>query len=314
MSEIKNSTTTAAAEPSGSQAQASKPLLNKVLRNYPPRPECVYLMGTCLVDSFYSDAGMDAIQLLKALGVEVIFPQDQSCCGQPAYNSGYDAEARAVARLQLKAFSADIPVVVMMGSCAAQLHKHYPDLFAGEPEEAEAIALAQRTYEFSEFLISVLGVNAETFKNAELNGQTNKSSSGSTDSITRVALHTSCSSRRSMQVAEQHKALVQALPNVELVEPERVTECCGFGGTFAVKQPDISAAMAHDKALAMAATGADLITSADCGCMMNIGGTLEKLVENRVEGARVMPVKHLATLAYEALSSASASSKAEGES
>ena len=109
-----------------------------------------------------------------------------------------------------------------------------------------------------------------------------------------VALHTSCSARRSMGVAEQHRTLVENLPAVTLVEPERVTECCGFGGTFAVKQADISAAMAADKAAAVAATGCDLLTSADCGCLMNISGTLSK------QGKEI-PAQHLASLLYQRL-------------
>lgn len=246
-------------------------------RLYPSRPSQVYLLGTCLVDSFYPDAGMDAIRLLQSCGVQVIFPQDQSCCGQPAWNSGYEDEARAVARTQLDAFAADIPVVVMMGSCAGMVHLEYPRLFAGLPEETKARSLAARTYEFSEFMVKVLDYKS--------NGKT------IFEDVT-VALHTSCSARRGMRVADEHKALLARLPGVNVVEPERVTECCGFGGTFSVKQGDISAAMAADKADAMTATGAECIVSADCGCLMNIGGTLEKQ-------GRAMPTKHLATLLWE---------------
>lgn len=245
-------------------------------RSYPAKPQQVYLLGTCLVDSFYPQAGMDAIEVIRAQGVEVIFPQSQTCCGQPAYNSGFDDEARAVARQQLKAFEKDIPVVVMMGSCAGMVHQEYPDLFAGQPEEAAANALAARTYEFTEFLVSVLNVSLED------KGQT-----------TKAALHTSCSARRGMKVTEQHKALLGGLSGVQVVEPERVTECCGFGGTFAVKQADISAAMADDKARYMAATGADVIVSADCGCLMNIGGTLDEL--SRKGECQSIPTEHIAS-------------------
>ena len=245
-------------------------------RHYPDKPSQVYLLGTCLVDSFYPQAGMDAIEVIRAQGVEVIFPQSQTCCGQPAYNSGYEDEAREVARQQLEAFAKDIPVVVMMGSCAGMVHQEYPDLFAGYPEEAAAKALAARTYEFTEFMVSVLNVSLED------KGQTNK-----------AALHTSCSSRRGMKVAQQHKALLGELSGVQVVEPERVTECCGFGGTFAVKQPAISAAMADDKARYMAATDADVIVSADCGCLMNIGGTLDELA--RKGECKSIPTEHIAS-------------------
>ena len=262
-------------------------------RSYPAKPRAVYLMGTCLVDSFYADAGLDAIRLLEDQGVQVIFPQSQTCCGQPAYNSGYDDEARAVARVQLQAFADDIPVVVMMGSCAGMVHKQYPALFAGQPEQQQAQDLAGRTYEFSEFLVNVLHIEQQ-LKNA------------ADQSALRVALHTSCSARRGMGVAAEHKALVENLPGVQLVEPQRVTECCGFGGTFAVKQADISAAMAADKADAIAATHCQRLVSADCGCLMNIGGTLEKQ-------GRGVKTQHLASLLYERLNGGSTATRKKGE-
>lgn len=258
--------------------------VNKTSRHYPQQVKQVYLLGTCLVDSFYPDAGMDAIHILKSCGVEVIYPQSQTCCGQPAYNSGFDDEAREVARRQLQAFAADIPVVVMMGSCAGMLHKDYPHLFRNQPEETQAKALAARTFEFSEFLVNVLNFPA-TAQQAETADKA---------PIT-LALHTSCSARRTMGVAEQHKALMESLPGVTVVEPERVTECCGFGGTFAVKQGDISAAMAADKAQAIAATGCDVLASADCGCLMNISGTLQ-------QQGKPTEAKHLATVIRERLS------------
>jgi len=262
-------------------------------RQYPEKPRQVYLLGTCLVDSFYPQAGMDAIELIRAQGVDVIYPQSQTCCGQPAYNSGFDDEARAVARQQLDAFREDIPVVVMMGSCAGMVHQKYPDLFAGHPEEAAVRALAARTYEFTEFMVSVLKVD---FNAADNKGQT-----------TKAALHTSCSARRGMNVAEQHKALLGGMSGVEVVEPERVTECCGFGGTFAVKQPDISAAMAEDKARYMAATEADVIVSADCGCLMNIGGTLDEL--SRQGECHTIPTEHIASFVRRRLDGAEGTRK-----
>ena len=256
------------------------------IRRWEGATDKVYLMGTCLVDSFYPDAGMDAIRLLQQLGIEVIFPQNQTCCGQPPWNSGYEEEARKVARQQLAAFAEPIPVLVMMGSCAGMVHLEYPTLFAGQPEQAEAEALAARTFEWSEFLVDVLKVEFD----AKDNGQAN-------DQPTRVALHVSCSSRRGMGIASQHESLIERLPNVELVLPERATECCGFGGTFAVKQGDISAAMADDKARAMAATGAAVLTSADCGCLMNIGGTLDVLAQRGDVAA--LPYRHIASLVTE---------------
>jgi len=173
--------------------------------------------------------------------------------------------------------------VVMMGSCAGMVHKEYPKLFAGQPEEAAAIALAARSYEFSEFMVNVLQLEQQLAQAEDQSPLT-------------VALHTSCSARRGMGVAAEHKALVENLPGVQVVEPERVAECCGFGGTFAVKQGDISAAMAADKASAIAATGCQRLVSGDCGCLMNIGGTLDKL-QGEKQGPAI-PVQHLASLLY----------------
>ena len=273
----------------------------KIRRQYPDVPQRIYLMGTCLVDGFYPQAGMDAIAFFQQAGIEVIFPQAQTCCGQPAWNSGFEDEARAVAIAQLNAFEADIPVVVMMGSCTGMMVHEYPQMFRGTAYEAAAVALAARTFEFSEFLINVLDVQFKSIGKTNFGADASNAVNEETNSLKTVALHTSCSTRRGMGLAAEHMALATRLPDVKVVEPERVTECCGFGGTFAVKQGDISAAMANDKARAMAATGADVITSADCGCLMNIGGTLDKLAEQGE--CEPMPVAHLATLVKDAMDS-----------
>ncbi len=244
-------------------------------KHYPAKPDRVYLFGTCLVDLFYPEAGVAAFDLIEREGVEVIYPQNQTCCGQPAYNSGYREEALSVARLQIAAFSEDYPVVVPSGSCAGMMRHHYPELFRGEADWAAADELAQRVYELSEFLVHVLGV-----KLVDLGPPA------------RVTMHTSCSARREMGVAADAEALVGQLEFVELKKPERERECCGFGGTFAVKQGDISAAMVTDKAEALRVTGADLLISGDCGCMMNIGGALDK---QRV----AMTHRHLASFLWE---------------
>ncbi|GAB4352173.1 MAG: (Fe-S)-binding protein [Gammaproteobacteria bacterium] len=227
-------------------------------RRYPEKPASVYFYGTCLVDLFYPDAGMAGMELLQRAGVEVIFPPDQTCCGQPAFNSGYRDEALAVARRQLACFPRPIPVVVPSASCAGMMRHHYPDLFAGEADLPQAQAIAERTFELTEFLVHVLDLRLED------RGEP-----------IRVALHTSCSAWREMGVAEEHRRLLAQLESVELVEPERNRECCGFGGTFAVKHPEISAAMVTDKTAEIRATGAERVVSGDCGCLMNIAGALE---------------------------------------
>jgi L-lactate dehydrogenase complex protein LldE len=220
----------------------------------------VYYYGTCLVDLFYPEAGMAGIELLRREGLEVVFPQAQTCCGQPAFNCGYAAEARAVARTQVALFREPWPVVVPSGSCAAMMRCHYPRLFAGETDLPEVEALAARVYELTEFLVGVLGVKLED------RGRP-----------VRIAWHASCHALRELGVREQPKALLGQLANVELAALARERECCGFGGTFAVRFPEISAAMVEDKAADVAATGASELLAADCGCLLNIGGRLEKI-------------------------------------
>lgn len=224
----------------------------------PNRPDKVYYFGTCVVDLCYPQAGMAGIELLQRQGIKVIFPQGQSCCGQPAFNSGFPAEARAVARQQLKSFPKDYPIIVLSGSCAGMLKHHYPELFAGEPDEEEARRFAERVYELTEFLVKVLDVHLED------QGKPIK-----------VTWHSSCHALREMGVTEYSKALVRQLRNVELVELQKERECCGFGGTFSVKKPAISAAMVRDKVADIQQTGADLLLSGDCGCLLNISGAME---------------------------------------
>ncbi len=219
------------------------------------KPDRVYFFGTCLIDSLYPQAGLAAMRLIEAQGVEVVFPVRQSCCGQPAYNSGFPAEARAVARRQIRAFSENIPVVVPSGSCAGMMKHHYPLLFDADPDHVRAERFAARVFEWSEFMTRVLGVRLED-RGRPL----------------RVTWHSSCHALREMRVIEDSKSLIRQLRHVELVELEHERECCGFGGTFAVKQPDISGAMVNDKVDDIRRTGAARVITGDCGCLMNIAG------------------------------------------
>jgi len=228
-------------------------------RAYPQKPDAVYFFGTCLVDLFYPEAGMAGIELLEREGIKVIFPQGQSCCGQPAFNSGHRDEARAVAAAQVKLFPKDIPVVLPSGSCAGMMRKHYPELFEGHALEEAAVNLSERVFELTEFLVHVAGVKLED------KGEP-----------VRVTWHGSCHSQREMGVLDEPKSLLKQLGNVELVELQREKECCGFGGTFSVKQPEISAAMVTDKTEDIERTEAKKVVSGDCGCLMNITGALEK--------------------------------------
>jgi L-lactate dehydrogenase complex protein LldE len=225
----------------------------------PETPREVYFFGTCLIDLLFPRAGLCAMRLLQRAGVRVIFPEGQSCCGQPAYNAGYRDEAREVASTQLRAFARDIPVVVPSGSCAGMLREHYPYLFASTAQQERAQALASRVHEFTAFLVQILDVRLEDRGPPR-----------------RVALHGSCSARRELGVVGAAESLLDQLAGVTRVELDHSAECCGFGGTFSVKQPEISAAMAKDKTQAIRASGADTLVSQDYGCLMHLGGTFAR--------------------------------------
>lgn len=222
------------------------------------RPGAVYFFATCLVDLFFPKAGLAGISLLRREGLKVLYPRDQTCCGQPAYNSGYRDEARRVAEAQLDLFPQPYPILVPSASCAGMMKHHYPELFAGTPQHARALEVAGRVWELSGFLTEVLAIRLRDL------GQP-----------LRVALHNSCSARREMDTAQAAETLLGQLAGVELAEHAYKSECCGFGGTFSIKQPELSAAMVGDKADALRATGAPLVVSQDCGCLMNIGGVFE---------------------------------------
>lgn len=239
------------------------------------RPSTVYFFGTCVVDLFFPEAGLAGIELLKRESVEVVFPPGQTCCAQPAFNCGHHEEARAVARSQIALFPRDLPVVVPSGSCAGMMKHHYPDLFAGEPDEAAACAFAGRVVELTQFLVNVLGVRLTDRGGPET-----------------VTWHSSCHGLREMGLEAEPKALLGQLGNVKVVPLSRERECCGFGGTFSVRYPDISAAMVTDKVADVVSTGAPTVLSADAACLLNIGGALEKT------GAAPRPM-HLAEFLWE---------------
>lgn len=222
------------------------------------KPDTVYYFGTCLIDMLYPRAGMAGLNLIRREGVKVIFPPEQTCCGQPAYNSGFPKEARKVALKQIRLFSKELPIVVPSGSCAAMMKHHYPLLFEGDSNFNRIRQFSDRIYELSEFLVRILGIKLQD-----------------QGASTKVTWHSSCSATREMGVIEDSKSLIRQLNNVELIELENEHECCGFGGTFSVKQPDISGAMVADKIDDIVQTGASRILAGDCGCLMNISGAME---------------------------------------
>ena len=218
------------------------------------------LFVTCLVDLFRPSVGFAAVRLLERLGVEVVVPAEQTCCGQPAYNNGDVETARAIARQVLAAFGGYDHVVVPSGSCAGMLVRHYPELFRDDPDmRGRAEDLAARTRELSAFLAD-----------AGMAGLIDGGFEG------RVAMHDSCSARRELGIGTAPRVLLDRL-GAQRVELRDAEACCGFGGTFCVKYPDISGRMVSDKAEAVAASGAEVLVSGDLGCLLNIAGRLRRL-------------------------------------
>jgi L-lactate dehydrogenase complex protein LldE len=225
---------------------------------YSQKPDPIYYFGTCLIDMFYPEAGMAGLNLIRREGIRVIFPQEQTCCGQPAYNSGFPNEAKKVARKQIQLFPQNYPIVVPSGSCAGMMKHHYPYLFAKDSDLDSVKRFSNRIVELSEFLVQVLKIKLED------RGRPLK-----------VTWHSSCHALREMGVIADSKSLIRQLQNVELVELQNESECCGFGGTFSVKQPAISGAMVADKVEDIARTGASRLLAGDCGCLMNISGAMQ---------------------------------------
>lgn len=224
------------------------------------RPLRVALFITCLGDVFYPEVGEATVRLLRRLGVSVDFPLAQTCCGQPAFNAGFHTQARSVAQRNLAIFADAEYIVVPSGSCAAMMRVFYRALFAEDPvHAAQAEALAERTYELSEFLVNVLGVDkvAATFHG-------------------KVTYHASCHLLRELGVKEAPKRLLAQVEGVEVTTMDLEEQCCGFGGTFAVKYPEISDAMLHKKIASLQRTGADTLVSCDAGCLMHIAGGLRR--------------------------------------
>ncbi|MFQ5861004.1 MAG: (Fe-S)-binding protein [Dehalococcoidia bacterium] len=231
------------------------------------------LFVTCLVDQFFPEVGEGVVKVLRGVGVEVDFPEAQTCCGQPAFNSGFHREALAVARNAVEAFRHSEYVIVPAGSCATMVKLFYPHLFRHDPPlQREVQALGQRTYEFSQFLVNVLGI---TDVGASYQG--------------RVTYHASCHLLRELGVSQEPLALLRAVKGVKLAELPEAGACCGFGGTFAIKYPHISEAVLEDKLRNLETTGAQVLVAGDMGCLMHIGGALSR----RGSSVKVM---HLAQL------------------
>lgn len=254
----------------------------QIARTYPEKPTDVYLFSTCLIDQFSPQAGLDTVRLLEREGITVHYLEQQTCCGQPAHSSGYPDEARAVALHQLNLFTEVWPVVVPSGSCGGMIRVHYPHLFADDPVlHAKAIALSERVYELTEFLVHVVNFN-HADRGADCT----------------VALHTSCHARRQMGCAETSAALLDSLENVHVAQQARIEECCGFGGTFALLYPDISEAIVTEKVASIKDSGAGCVVSADCGCLLNITGRSARQDEIAGITELSLPGEHIASFLW----------------
>ena len=230
----------------------------------------ITLFIPCYVDRFHPKAAIAMVELFERLGHRVLYPENQTCCGQPAFNSGFIEETRAVARHQLACFADSEVVVVPSGSCGAMVKVFYPQIFQGQPEQAAAAALAEKTWEFSEFLVRKLGV---TDLNARFPGK--------------VTFHDGCHGMRELRINESPRRLLRAVKDLELVEMGEARSCCGFGGAFAVKMPEISTAMAEVKVRSIQDSGAEYVVSNDPSCLMQIDGYMKKQ-------GKPLPCLHLA--------------------
>lgn len=239
----------------------------------------VQLFGTCLIDTFYPETGMAVVKLLRHLGVDVGYPKGQTCCGKPADSGGYVREARKAAKHFISVFEGTSdPIVIPSGSCASMVKNHYPDLFKDDPHMHEkAVAIADRAYELSWFLVHVLKAHE-----AGLVGEG------------KITYHASCQLTRELGVREEPLLLLQSLRGIEFIPMQYADRCCGFGGMFMVKLPEVSMAIADEKLDTILSTGASTVCGCDHGCLMNISDAIKR------RGSSVQ-AKHLAVVLSEGL-------------
>jgi len=221
----------------------------------------VSLFVTCLVDQLYPQVGLSAVKVLRKAGVEVLFDSRQTCCGQPAFNTGYAEQAAHVAGHMMRIFAdSDLPIVVPSGSCATMIKVFMPGLFEeGTEQRALAESIAARTFEFSDFLVTRLGVCRTGARFPAV-----------------VTYHDSCHLLRELRISEQPRALIRSVDGIELREMENSTRCCGFGGTFSVKFAEISVAIGQEKVRCIKESGAEYVIGNDVSCLMHIGGLLRR--------------------------------------
>jgi L-lactate dehydrogenase complex protein LldE len=220
----------------------------------------VSLFVTCIVDQVFPQVGIAITQVLERLGYQVDFPKAQTCCGQPAFNSGYTEEARKIARHFLEVFRDAETIIVPSGSCTSMISHHFADIFENDPQLlAEARALEPRVFEFSRFLLEVAGVEDV---GARFDGV--------------VTYHDSCHALRELRIKAGPRKLLSKVRGLTLAEMTTAEECCGFGGTFSIKFPEISGAMARTKIDSIQQTGASTIVSIDSSCLMQLQGVIDR--------------------------------------
>ncbi len=221
----------------------------------------VSLFVTCLVDGISPGVGEAVVTVFERLGILVSCPPEQTCCGQPAFNSGYRTEARRAARRFIEVFEGADVIVGPSGSCVHMVKHHYPLLFEGEGKwQARAERVAEKTFEFTQYLVDVLAV---TDLGAAFSGK--------------VTYHDSCHLLRGLGIGAQPRKLIENVRGATFVEMAASDRCCGFGGAFSVKYPEISSAMTEEKVHHILASGADAVVGCDASCLMNIGGMLSRM-------------------------------------
>jgi len=221
----------------------------------------VTLFIQCLVDSLYPEVGEAMVRLLGKIGVKMSYPEDQTCCGQPAFNSGYRKEARRAAKRFIRIFEGAGRIVCPSGSCVNMVRNHYPVLFRNDEKwRLRAKRVGAKTFELTEYLVDVLDIDD---LGAKFHG--------------RITYHDSCHLLRGIGVSEQPRKLIRNVDGIHFIEMKASDRCCGFGGAFSVRYPDISAAMLDDKIQNIIETGAEVVVGCDIGCLMNIQGMLARM-------------------------------------
>ncbi len=218
------------------------------------------LCATCLVDQFYPEVGEAVVKVLQSQGVEISFPEDQTCCGQIAFNGGFRSDAAEVASHFMDLFEKEENIVVPSGSCTSMIKVYYQELFKDDPDQLErAKAIAEKTYEFSDFLVNVVG----------------QSDVGAI-SYGLVTYHDACHLLRELGISKEPRELIENVEGIEIQEMKESDSCCGFGGLFSIKFPHISSAILEEKIKNIVESGAQTLVANDCGCLMQIRGAIER--------------------------------------